>query len=38
MQQNEFQIMKQVLIDQILLKKIDLANFRSDVDKSDIDK
>ena len=38
MQQNDFQVMKQVLIDQILLKKIDLANFRSDVDKSDIDK
>ena len=29
--------MKQVLIHQILLKKVDLANIRSDVDELDID-
>ena len=30
--------MQQNLIHQILLKKIDLANFKSNVDKIDIDK
>ena len=30
--------MQQVLIYQILLKKTDLANLKSDVDKLDIDK
>ena len=30
--------MQQVLIHQILLKKVDLANLKSDVDELDIDK
>ena len=37
MQQKQIQKMQQVLIHRILLKKVDLANIRSDVDELDID-
>ena len=38
MQENQIQKMQQVLIHQNLLKKVDLANLKSNVDKLNIDK
>ena len=38
MQQKQIEKMQQLVIHQNFLKKFDLANFESDVDKLDIDK